>query len=112
MKAQIAVLSWKLETYQATGDDFEEETGYYGAEQLSDPVEDASEDGDLASQSQAEGDSRIHVSTWDVGSHCHRHKQRESMANCYRHQPRWVESRISCQFTCSSNVYAVIHRLD
>lgn len=55
--------------YQASCDNFEEEACCNGAKQLGNPVEDASEDGDLTTKSQSEGDSWVDMTTRDVGTH-------------------------------------------
>lgn len=71
--------------YQSSSDDFEEEASNNGANKLGNPVEDAGEDGDLATQSQSESDRRIDMATRDICTHCHRNKECKPMANCYRH---------------------------
>lgn len=74
-------------TYQTTSDKWEQEASSNGAQELSDPVEKAGEDGDLPTNSQSEGDSWIHVAPGDVGSDCNRHEQSEPVAHGHRHQP-------------------------
>lgn len=57
-----------FEAYQASSDNFEEETGNNRAKKLGNPVEDAGEDGDLATKSQSKGDGWVDMATWDVST--------------------------------------------
>lgn len=57
-----------FEAYQASCGNFEEVASNNGAKKLGDPVEDASKDGDLASESQTEGDSWINMAAGDIGT--------------------------------------------
>lgn len=91
-----------LLNYQASGGSFKEEASYNGADELGDPVEEASENGDLTSKSQSEGDGGVDVATGDVGAYSDRHKESKAMANCYGHKPRWIKSRIGCHLVCKN----------
>nr|GLL17781.1 hypothetical protein Itr_chr01CG16790 [Ipomoea trifida] len=75
-------------TYQAAGNNCEEVASDNGAQELSNPVEEAGEDGDLAADSQSKGDGRVNVTAGDVGSHGNSHEESKSMANCNGYQPR------------------------
>lgn len=90
-------------TYQAAGNNSEEVASDNGAQELSNPVEEAGEDGDLAAESQSKGDCRVNVTAGDVGSDGNRHEECKSMANRNRYQPRWVKSRIRRQLVCIHN---------
>nr|GMC77512.1 hypothetical protein Iba_chr03eCG11430 [Ipomoea batatas] len=81
-----------LFTYEAAGDDFEEVASYNGAQELSNPVKEAGDDGDLAADCQPESDSGIDVAAGDVGGDRNRHKQSQSMANRNRHKPRRINN--------------------
>lgn len=63
-----------LRSYLSSSNKFEEEASNSWTKQLSNPVEESSDDGDVASHGQSEGDSWIQVATWDVGCHGHSHK--------------------------------------
>jgi hypothetical protein len=67
--------------YQASSGNFEKVACDNGAQELGNPVEDASEDGDLATKSQAKSDSRVDMATGDVGTNSNCNKERKSMAN-------------------------------
>jgi len=52
--------------YLSAGGEFEEQAGDDGAEDLSDPEEDAAEQGKVAADEGAEGDGGVDVTTGDV----------------------------------------------
>lgn len=53
---------------------------------MGDPVEEASEDGDVATHGKPQGDGWVEVTTGDVGCHGHSNKQRECMGDGNGHQ--------------------------
>lgn len=69
------------EAYHAAGGELEEEAGGGGAEELSDDVEDAAEEGDVAAYEGAEGDGGVDVATGDVGSDGNGHEESEGVGN-------------------------------
>lgn len=75
---------WDFEAYQATCDGFEEVAGNNGPEKLSNPVEDALEDGDSAAESHSEGDSWVDMATRDVGANWDCNKESKAMADSNR----------------------------
>jgi hypothetical protein len=77
-------------TYQSAGDKLEEQAGNRGTEALSDPVEDSSEDGDVAANGQTEGDSWVEVATGDVSSHSDSNEECKCMGYGHRHKPSRV----------------------
>lgn len=84
-------------TYQAISDECEEERSNDGAKALCNPIEEAGEDGDISSDGQPERHGGVEVAAGDVGSHRHSDEQCKCMSHSYRHQPRWVESRVRGQ---------------
>lgn len=79
-----------METNLSVGGELQEQTRDGRAEQLSEPVEDAGEDGDVATDGEAEGDGGVQVATGDVGGHGNSDEQREGMGYGDRHQTSWV----------------------
>lgn len=80
-----------------SSDERYEESSDNGTNKLSNPVKDASEDGDLASKCQAEGHSRVHMATGNVCPDGYCHKESQGMGNCYCNQSSWVQFRGSSQ---------------
>lgn len=68
-----------MSAYQASGGEFEEQAGHHRAEQLSDPVEDTAQEGDVAAEKGSERHRRVNVSAGDVGADGHGHEQAECM---------------------------------
>lgn len=71
---------WRI-SYQASGDELEDEACYDGTKKLGNPVEDASEDSDLATKSQSKCDSWVHMAPRDVGSNWNCNKESKAMAD-------------------------------
>lgn len=93
-------------TYHAGGV-LDEDSADDGTEELSDPVEDACEDGDLAAEGEAEGDSGVDVAAGDVGADGDRDEQPERVAHRHGDQTGWVKSRTGAQLGCNNPFDAV-----
>ncbi|WVZ86642.1 LOW QUALITY PROTEIN: hypothetical protein U9M48_033393 [Paspalum notatum var. saurae] len=63
-----------------------EKARHGGAEQLGDPVEDSGEDGDVATDGEAEGDGGVQVTAGDVGGHGDTDEESERMGDGDGHQ--------------------------
>ena len=76
--------------YHASCNSLEDEACNNSTHKLGNPIEDACQDGDLASQSQSKGDSRINMTTRYIGANRHRHEQCKPMTASHSHQPRRI----------------------
>lgn len=101
----------EIEAYAdlSVGNEFEEEAGDGGAEQLGDPVEDPGEDGDVAADGQAEGHGGVEVPAGDVGGNRNTNKEGEGVGDRHRHEASRVQGAIVGQFpyTKSSRLLAL-----
>jgi len=71
-------------TYQASCDIAEKKTCDYGTKKLCNPVEDAGEDGDVATKSQSKSHGRVDMATRDVGTNRNCNKKCKTVANSNR----------------------------
>lgn len=90
----------KYVIYQASGDNFKEVASNNGASKLSDPVENAGKNSDLATNSQSKSNSGVNMATGDVGSNSNRNKQSQSVTDCNGNQSRWIKCSIGCNLCC------------
>ena len=66
--------------YHATGGKLEKQASYSGSKKLSNPVKDASEEGDVTAHECAEGDGWINMSAGDVGTYRDGNKESECVS--------------------------------
>jgi hypothetical protein len=81
---------YREKSYLPVRDELQEQARDGRAEQLGDPVEDAGEDGDVAADSEPEGDGGVQVAAGDVGGHGDTDEERERMGDRDRHKPSRV----------------------
>lgn len=89
-----------METHRA-GDEEQEERGDDGAQELGDPVEEATEESDVSAEEDAEGDSGVDVAAGDVGPRGDGNEQGEAVGEGRRHQPRRSRRSGASQLSCA-----------
>lgn len=67
-------------THHAVGGELKEQASDGGSEKLGNPVEDATKEGDIATDEGTKGDSWVDVATGDVGSDCYGDEKSESVS--------------------------------
>ena len=72
--------SWKDQTHQATGGELKKQASHDGAKQLSNPVQDTTEKGNVTANKGTKGDGRVNMAAGDVGADWNSHEQCEGVS--------------------------------
>ena len=90
----------------AVCDKLEEQACHGGAEQLDNPVEGPSEDGDVAADHEAEGDGGVQVVAGDVGSHGNTDEEGDRMGVGDPHKAIRVRRGTLRQLPCTQDEFS------
>ena len=88
--------------YRASGDEREQQRRDHGAEQLREPVDRGTPEGDASAHEQAERDRRVDVPTRRVARDRHRGHQRQRVRDGHREQAA-RRRRVLVQLPCKSD---------